>query len=164
MTDKNPLQQPAQTSNNASQQPEKNNPMPKLTKSTALNKVIYFMTHTHAEAIQAGYLVEVSDTAKKFGFSVPVTLTRAVWERYIIRHPSQKIHQDMSTEERYRLLALLAAAILAWHNRQYTFCFFEAYSKHDSDKTQPECITLLMHTEARHNPSAVITIMMPDEY
>lgn len=164
MTRKNPQQQPAQTSNNASKDTNKKSPTKQQEKPTSVGQVPYFITYTQAEAIQAGYLIDVSYTAQLFSFTVPVSLTRAVWERYIIGHPTNKIHQDMSAEERYRLLALLAAAVLAWHGRQNTFCFFEAYSIQDSEKTQPERITLSMHNDARHNPSVVMTIMMMDEY
>ncbi|MDE0172411.1 MAG: hypothetical protein OYH76_11740 [Defluviicoccus sp.] len=40
-------------------------------------------TYTRAQAIEDGYLVDVSETAREAGFKVPVALTRAVWDRLV---------------------------------------------------------------------------------
>ena len=39
--------------------------------------------YTRARAIGDGILVDVSDTAREAGFSIPVALTRTVWERLV---------------------------------------------------------------------------------
>ena len=39
--------------------------------------------YTRAQAIGDGILVDVSDTAREAGFSIPVAVTRAVWERLV---------------------------------------------------------------------------------
>ena len=38
---------------------------------------------TRAQAIEDGFLVDVSETAREAGFKIPVALTRAVWDRLI---------------------------------------------------------------------------------
>lgn len=40
-------------------------------------------TYTRAQAIEDGFLVDVSTVAREAGFRVPVALTRAVWERCV---------------------------------------------------------------------------------
>ena len=40
-------------------------------------------TYTRAQAIEDGFLVEVSETAREAGFKIPVALTRAVWDRLV---------------------------------------------------------------------------------
>ena len=39
--------------------------------------------YTRARAIEDGILVDVSDTAREAGFSIPVAVTRTVWNRLI---------------------------------------------------------------------------------
>jgi len=41
--------------------------------------------YTRAQAIDDGFLVDVSDSSenKEIGFKFPVSLTRAVWDRYV---------------------------------------------------------------------------------
>ena len=40
-------------------------------------------TYTRAQAIEDGFLVDVSDTAREAGFNIPVAVTRAVWSRLV---------------------------------------------------------------------------------
>ena len=39
--------------------------------------------YTRAQAIADGILVDVSDTAREAGFSIPVAVTRSVWKRLV---------------------------------------------------------------------------------
>ncbi len=43
--------------------------------------VIY--AYTRAQAIEDGELIDVTKTAKQTGFTLPVAVTRAVWDGYI---------------------------------------------------------------------------------
>ena len=51
-------------------------------------------TYTRAQAIQDGVLVDVSDTAREAGFSIPVAVTRTVWERLIALPEGYRGYQD----------------------------------------------------------------------
>ena len=51
-------------------------------------------TYTRAQAIQDGVLVDVSETAREAGFSIPVAVTRAVWERLIALPQGYSGYQD----------------------------------------------------------------------
>ena len=44
-------------------------------------------TYTRAQAIEDGYLVDVTETAKEAGIRYPVALTRAVWDGIITPDP-----------------------------------------------------------------------------
>ena len=39
--------------------------------------------YTREQAIEDGFLIDVTDTAREAGFVYPVAVTRAVWERYV---------------------------------------------------------------------------------
>ena len=39
--------------------------------------------YTRAQAIEDGILVDVSDTAREAGFTIPVAVTRTVWSRLV---------------------------------------------------------------------------------
>ena len=40
-------------------------------------------TYTRAQAIEDGILVDVSETAREAGFTIPVAVTRTVWSRLV---------------------------------------------------------------------------------
>lgn len=42
--------------------------------------------YTRADAIRDGELVDVSAAAREVGFIIPVALTRAAWNRYVLTH------------------------------------------------------------------------------
>ena len=43
----------------------------------------FIHSYTRVQAIEDGVLVDVSDVAKGAGFKLPLTITRAVWARYV---------------------------------------------------------------------------------
>ena len=54
-------------------------------------------TYTRAQAIEDGMLVDVSDTAKEAGFSIPVVLTAAAWAdcvEWTSKDSARQTHQD----------------------------------------------------------------------
>ena len=53
-------------------------------------------TYSRAQAIEDGILVDVSDTAREAGFSIPVAVTRTVWTRLIALPDGYKGFQDES--------------------------------------------------------------------
>ena len=57
--------------------------------------------YSRAQAIDDGFLVDVSDTAREAGFSIPVALTRTVWNRLVAIPEGYQGFQD----ERGRLTA-----------------------------------------------------------
>ena len=66
-------------------------------------------TYTRAQAIEDGILVDVSDTAREAGFTIPVAVTRSVWRRLVALPDGYRGFQD----ERGRLWDVL------WMARHY---------------------------------------------
>ena len=65
--------------------------------------------YTRAQAIEDGILVDVSETAREAGFTIPVAITRAVWNRIVALPEGYRGFQD----ERGRLWDVL------WMARHY---------------------------------------------
>ncbi len=76
--------------------------------------------YTRAQAIEDGFLVDVSETAREAGFQIPVAVTRAVWDRLVALPQGYRGFQD----ERGRLWDVL------WMARHY------ALRASDSDRVR----------------------------
>jgi hypothetical protein len=48
----------------------------------------FISCYSRAQALEDGNLVDVSATAREAGFTVPVAVTRALWDRYITPDPA----------------------------------------------------------------------------
>ena len=70
-------------------------------------------TYTHAQAIEDGYLVDVSETAKEAGFRIPVALTRTVWDDCVAWNEEDTHRKGWPQDESGRLWDVLFMAILA---------------------------------------------------
>ncbi len=82
-------------------------PKPDPGNATAFGPVL--SAYTRAQAIEDGFLVDVSDTAREAGFTIPVAVTRAVWDRIVALPEGYLGFQD----ERGRLWDVL------WMARHY---------------------------------------------
>ena len=69
-------------------------PKPEPGNAAALDPVI--STYTRARAIKDGILVDVSDTAREAGFTIPVAVTRTVWDRLVAPSPRATAVSRMS--------------------------------------------------------------------
>ena len=69
----------------------------------------HLFAYTRAQAIADGFLVDVSETAREAGFTIPVALTRTVWDRLVALPEGYRGFQD----ERGRLWDVL------WMARHY---------------------------------------------
>ena len=93
-------------------------PKPDPGNASALGPVL--SAYTRAQAIEDGFLVDVSDTAREAGFTIPVAVTRSVWDRLVALPEGYRGFQD----ERGRLWDLL------WMARHY------ALRASDSDRVR----------------------------
>ena len=82
-------------------------PKPDLGNAAAFDPVL--SVYTRAQAIEDGILVDVSETAREAGFSIPVAVTRSVWDRLVALPDGYRGFQD----ERGRLWDVL------WMARHY---------------------------------------------
>ena len=67
-------------------------PKPEPGNATAFGPVL--SAYTRAQAIEDGFLVDVSETAREAGFKIPVAVTRAVWERLVALPEGYRGFQD----------------------------------------------------------------------
>ena len=68
--------------------------MPEPAAATAFGPVLH--AYTRAQAIEDGILVDVSETAREAGFTIPVALTRTVWTRLVALPEGYRGFQDES--------------------------------------------------------------------
>ena len=67
-------------------------PKPEPGNAAAFGPVL--SAYTRAQAIEDGFLVDVSETACEAGFTIPVAVTRAVWDRLIALPEGYRGFQD----------------------------------------------------------------------
>jgi hypothetical protein len=119
--------------------------------------VIY--RYTRADALNDGVLVDVSDFAREAGFAIPVAITRAVYESYIV--PSNSLHSDGQSTEG-RLWDTLSVLWFTAKRGGGSTIMFSVLFLMDSSM-EPEQIELkaMCHPGDTHEP--VVTILLPNE-
>jgi len=122
-------------------------------------------SYTRAEAIADGVLVDVSETARETGFTVPVALTRAVWADAVAWSDADNERQTYQDEiGRLWDVLFMAAMAIRGHRGEGSVLSFEiARIPRDGKSTQSEAIDLKLHLGAGDHGEPVITIMEPTE-
>ena len=133
---------------------------------TALEDWTVISTYTRAQALDDGELVGVTETAKEAGFSIPVALTRNVWNRLVSLPEGYKGWQD----EKGRLWDVVwMAAHGARTNPSESMFTFEVYVRdirqdlRDSHRN-PRAHTLWCTLDGGDDGEPVITVMFPEDY
>lgn len=106
-------------------------------------------SYTRAQAIEDGYLVDVSAVAKEAGFSVEVAISREAYSQFVQWTPEdsqRQVHQDESG----RLWDVLTMARLLSIRR-------------GGRSQKPRRAQLRMVISAGETSAPVITIMLPNE-
>ena len=123
--------------------------------------VIY--SYTRAQAIADGLQVEVTKTAQEAGISIPVFLTRTVWDAYVTVPPNGQCgsHQD-EAGRLWDIVWMLRFAIARSHGHSDR-CPVALYVRNNNRAAK--LIKLIAQCGPRDiaDPSPVITVMMPDE-
>ena len=121
-------------------------------------------TYTREQAIEDGYLIDVSDLAQEAGFTCPVAITLAAYDKYVHwteEDNKRQIYQDIEG----RLWDILG--MMRFQKKRIdTNGLFEFLCVPRSDKSRrqrPLNITLKSLSHAGDNGEQVITIMLPDE-
>lgn len=121
-------------------------------------------SYTRAQALADGFLVDVSQVGKEAGFSVPVAMTRRVWDEIVIPPDSVK---ELGQSEEGRLWDVLwmlrhAASKGSQADQiQYQLIVQNDYEHGAEDPRY--LVTLKAQIRGGDNGEPVITIMMPDE-
>ncbi len=120
-----------------------------------LKNIPFYITHTRAQAIEAGFLIEATHAASELGFILPVALTPALWKKCIAGEKNQLSER----EQQSRLKELLHQALIALtHSKVTPRCYF----------TFPEVeegvfLDLLIYTSPGYVEPSAMTIMLCDE-
>ena len=122
-------------------------------------------SYTRAQAIEDGYLVDVTETAREAGFVWPVAMTRAVWEdcvEWCEEDSKRQTHQDLSG----RMWDVLWMAYMAIKRSQNngTECFYQLYRvPRGGRKTKARRVLLKLLTGPGDEGEPVVTILQPEE-
>jgi len=117
-------------------------------------------SYSRAEAIEDGFLVDVTETAKEAGISFHTAMTRTVFDKYVAVPKGVRMQ-----DEKGRLWDI--CWMLAWACRKasanQSVIWFRLHVRNDNrDRTPPE-ITLKAVCSPGDTMAPVITIMLRDE-
>lgn len=125
------------------------------TKENIFGDVIH--EYTRAQAIEDGFLIDVSETAKEAGISFPTTVTAAVWAE-CVTVPEKAPWQD-EMGRLWDVLTMLRYAIV--HSRATQEVAFSVAVQNDA--RQPRRVQLKALCGPGDQSEPVITIMLPEE-
>ena len=113
-------------------------------------------SYTRKQAIEDGVLVDVTKLAREAGWVMPVALTRAVWDRYVMV-PDGVAGQD----ETGRLWDLLWMCRIQAHRLrgEQPEMLFKLHVRNDNREGTPPLVTLKAHC-GWDDRVAVVTIML----
>ncbi len=121
--------------------------------------------YPRAQAIEEGVLVDVSETAREAGFTIPVAITRTVWERLVALPERYRGYQD----EKGRLWDVIwMASHAARRNRnsnRVTMCVHVRDIRKDlrDSMAPPRKHCPIVSIGGGDVGEAVITIMFPED-
>lgn len=125
----------------------------------------YSYVYTRANAIEDGYLVDVSETAQEAGFKVPVAITCAVWADCVAWDDETGERKGVPQDEAGRLWDVVYMASLTARKRgDDSRRHFEVYRvPPDGQEIEPVVVELAMDIGPGDNHEPVITISFPEE-
>lgn len=125
-------------------------------------------SYTRAQAIEDGYLVEVTATAKEAGFRWPVALTRAAWEDCVAWSDEDTRRKGVPQDEAGRLWDVLWMTRFAIRRRpgsadapQVRVLLHRV--PRDGSGTRPRLVELRAECHGGDAGEPVVTIMLPGE-
>lgn len=111
------------------------------------------------EAVERGWLIDVSEAAQKLGFPFPVTVTKPLWERGIA--PSENLSEE-ETAQRLRDVLLAFRLRLVGQPIVSPLLYFPAmlaFPPHEIP--QPVLLSALIQADEERRP--VVTLLLPHE-
>lgn len=114
--------------------------------------------YTRKQAIEDGILVDVTETAKEAGINIPVALSCAVWDLYVV--PSEKLENSgqSATGRLWDLLWMFRCQALRCNS---TLVYFSCLFLNENDRLDEVKFKALCSPGDNHEP--VVTIMLPGE-
>ena len=75
-------------------------------------------TATRQQMIENGLLIDISEQAREAGYAVPVAVTKAVWNKYVLPGEDSNLQATQDTSIRLKMILItLAIAIRKSHKR-----------------------------------------------
>jgi hypothetical protein len=125
-------------------------------------KPIY--VYSRAQALEDGVLVDVTQMAKEAGFKIPVAVTRAVWDSYIVWSNEDSYKQTFQDHEGRLWDILWMLHLASKRNSEEAFLNYRLFViPRDGRSKKPRQIELKAVIGGGDNGQAVITVMLPDE-
>ena len=116
-------------------------------------------SYSRAQALDDGFLVDVTETAKQAGFKYPVALTRTVWNAYV-EVPARVEGQD----EAGRLWDILFMLRHAAHRSDTgSVILFRLHVRNDNRDRTPPLVELKAICGPNDDGNPCITVMLPGE-
>jgi hypothetical protein len=115
--------------------------------------------YSRADALRDGVLIDVSETAKEAGFSYPVALTAATWERCVTVPPGVSCQDEAG--RLWDVLFLLRCAI--GRGGSGPEVRFGVHVRNDNRERTPPLVRLKALCGPGDDGSPCITVMLPDE-
>ena len=125
------------------------------TKNSTFGDVIY--QYTRAQAIDDGILIDVTETAREAGITIPTALTVAVWERCVT--VPEEAHCQDETGRLWDVLTVLRFTII--RSRGASQVNFTVAVQNDAQRPRPVQLKAICGPGDSGEP--VITIMLPEE-
>lgn len=116
--------------------------------------------YSRRQAIEDGVLVDVSNTAKEYGFKIPVAITRNLLYSYI--DPSEacgKVGQSLSG----RLIDVLTVLYFEARRAKGSRLTFKVAFLMDAETGRSETVNLLAIVGPGDEGEPVLTIMLPED-
>jgi hypothetical protein len=129
--------------------------------------------YTRAQAIADGVLVDVSETAREAGFSVPVAMTQAAWADCVAWTEEDEERKPNGTgqDEAGRLWDVLYMGFLAIRRKRdaaprdnpQQLGYQLRRVPREGREVRPRLATLVLHVGPGDNFEPVVTVMLPGE-
>ena len=118
------------------------------------------------QAIENGALIDVTGAAVPVGFTIPVGMTRRVWNEMVVwtsEDSRRQVPQDMTARLWNVIWTLRCHSQVKRHKPTRELMFYVHCVPWDGQSRLPRAIPLKAEIQRGDVGEAVITIMMPDE-
>ena len=125
-------------------------------------EVIY--AYTRQQMLEDGYLVDVTETAKEAGFTLPVALTRTVWEDCVEWNDTDTKRQTYQDVPGRLWDVVSMASFYARANKDKSSILYQIYRVPRGGRgKKARLITLKLVVGPGDKGEPVVTIMQPNE-
>jgi hypothetical protein len=115
-------------------------------------------SYSRAEAIEDGFLVDVSETARECGIRFPTALTRAVWAKFVEIPPGVQCQNEAG--RLWDVVWMLRASL---RSARGDTLYYSLHVRNDNRERTPPLVRLKAVCGPDDDGSPCITVMLPEE-